>query len=202
MDRISQILREEIDKFILREAIDFSPLATASKNLNDAVVELGKYDSSTSQKDIQDYLYKLEYYAIQVVFAANRCVKANSINEGLFSSLADYGFEVPREFTFWNDAKNSYYNTKNFIGLMSGNGKGNGGSFNGGGTNVDPNKVKSEKLQVLLGKLNYFVQEKKKLETKYSFRMEQATQAPLKVLTCIGEVNTAYERIKAQGTTP
>lgn len=175
-DRISQIIREEINNFLLKEAIDFSQFETYAKTLEGYVQQMSNFDLSKTPQNFQTFiqnqatqkfLYNLNYYTIQVVFALRRCAKSQNINEG-FGSLSDYGIEVPREITIVNDTVNSYNRTKSFINRKR-NQNANG---NAETRDVDTSNVKSEKLLVLFKKVQKFQQTKNNLEYRSGISFE------------------------------
>ena len=174
-DRISRIVSETVDRYILREAVDFTSLNTCGDRLEQAANNLAKIDTSKMEKEIGKFYYSLQYFTLQVIFAIRRCVKGMNLNEAVFSSLSDYGIETPREMTIWNDSINSYHKTQNFLNRnfnSYGKSYGNKQNVNGiANTKVNPNQVKSERLSVLLGRINQYAQSKTNLEAKYSTRI-------------------------------
>ena len=105
--RIHDILNEEINKFILSE--NLNSLMAYSNALEKQLNQLSSKTSNGFNNDINKFLERFTYYVLQVIFAVNRCVQANSLNEG----LGGYGLNIPPELggNFINDFKRGYYNT-------------------------------------------------------------------------------------------
>ena len=98
------------------------------------------------QPQIKQVTMNFMKYCIQIIHAINRCVQANSLNEG----LGNWGINVPPELggNFWNDAVRGYYKTKNF--LTGGKSGVRGGKAVKG---ISQNALPSVKLSELLGNL-------------------------------------------------
>ena len=185
MDRISQIIREEIEKLIINENI--SSLSQFSVNLNNSLNKLGndlsKLGANGLNQQLQQFFKNFETYVIQMIFAINRCVKANSLNEG----LSDFGINVPAELggNFWNDAKRGYYKTMNFLTR-------GGGNYNGkNGNMVNPNTVPSVKLSQLLQNLPNI----ENSYNSYKSNVDQISQQPMYMIATMRQVQTTYSQL-------
>jgi len=142
MNKIKSIIREEIDRFIINENV--SNLSKYASTINDYLNQMQNIDSLQSQ--IKQATMNFMKYCIQIIHAINRCVQANSLNEG----LGNWGINVPPELggNFWNDAVRGYYKTKNF--LTGGKSGVRGGKAVKG---INQNALPSVKLSELLGNL-------------------------------------------------
>ncbi len=77
----TRIIREEINRLIL-EAVNVSSLSKyvqPLKKCNTDITNIG----TTSNKEIDKFRSDLCVYIIQIIAGINRCVTANSLNEGL-----------------------------------------------------------------------------------------------------------------------
>ena len=209
MNRVNKIIREEIEKFILQENINFNNLANYGQKLESLVQELARYKHSASHQDINNFLDSLMYFALQIVFAIQRCVNAQSLNESLGSglwnvfgrntigafndnnltNLSSYGINVPHEINFWQNAKRGYYDTKRHL-----NNSQNNSYQNKKGTNN--NTVQSKQLAALLQQDLPIVQKNyQKILTKYgNFKIE----TPKNILQTIYEINQEYTNLIKQ----
>ena len=198
MDRISQIIREEINKFIINENIN--SLTQFSTNLNNSLNklgnDLGRIGTNSLNQQLQQFFKSFETYIVQVIFAVNRCVKANSLNEG----LRDFGINVPPELggNFWNDATRGYHKTMNF--LTRGN---NYGTQNRNTAN--PNTVPSVKLSQLLQNLPNI----ENSYNSYKANVDQISQQPMYMIGIMHNLQTTYSQLSqtqqnqnAQGQQP
>lgn len=154
MDIISRVIKEEINRYILSEAVDFTNLQTYANELNNSLGNISTLSNdNTVDKGLRKFLYDFVVYCVQIIAAINRCIKANSLNEAL-GGLSNYGINLPPELggNLWNDAVRGYYNTKNFLQNRRGNYNGNSASGYANGR-VNQNTVPSVKLSFLLQQL-------------------------------------------------
>lgn len=139
---IKSIIKEEINRFIINENIN--NLSQYANKLNDYLNRMQNING------LQPHLRKVTTdfmkYCMQIIHAINRCVQANSLNEG----LSNWGINIPPELggNFWNDAVRGYYKTKNFL-TRGRNGMYNGKVING----INRNTLPSVKLSELLRNL-------------------------------------------------
>lgn len=142
MNKIKSIIREEIDRFIINENV--SNLSKYASTINGYLNQMQSIDSL--QPQIKQVTMNFMKYCIQIIHAINRCVQANSLNEG----LGNWGINVPPELggNFWNDAVRGYYKTKNF--LTGGKSDVRGGKAVKG---INQNTLPSVKLSELLRNL-------------------------------------------------
>ena len=193
---IKEIIREEIEKYILSEAVNVTPLSNHIQPLNNYFNEIKRINGGNNP-NVDRYLNDLNSYILQIISAIKRCVNSNSLNEG----LRDYGFEYPQELggNLWYDMKNSYYNTKNFINRFRN--KGNNNSYanaRSGGNNT----FKQEKLSILLNKLQTYKLNYSSLQNE----IDNLSQAPHYALYEIEQLQNEYTSLvqqnNAQGTNP
>ena len=152
MNKIDRIIKEEINRFILSEVINFNNLNTLASKLNDSLGNIRNFSANKGlDKRLRKFFYDFVVYCLQIINAINRCAKANSLNEASWGGLSNYGINLPPELggNIWSDAKEGYYGTKNFFERGRGYGAVYGNSANG----VNQNSVPSVKLQVLLQKV-------------------------------------------------
>ena len=142
MNKIKSIIREEIGRFIISENV--SNLSRYANTINGYLNQMQNIDSL--QPQIKQVTMNFMKYCIQIIHAVNRCVQANSLNEG----LGNWGINVPPELggNFWNDAVRGYYKTKNL--LTRGKGGVRGGKAVKG---INQNTLPSVKLSELLRNL-------------------------------------------------
>lgn len=197
MNDINKIIREEIDKFILSEAINVSSLGVFIKPLNKCSSDISNI-SNTNNQEIDKFLKDLVQYIIQIIFGIERCVKANNLNEG----LNGYGISIPPELggNFFNDFVYGFYKGYNGVGNMLGYNKRN--TSNNGKCGVNRNNVPTVKLADSLSKLASFAVKYRTLEAKYSNAISNVSQAPLNALIEIGKLQREYNKLNAQGTNP
>jgi hypothetical protein len=196
----TRIIREEINRLIL-EAVNVSSLSKyvqPLKKCNTDITNIG----TTSNKEIDKFLSDLCMYIIQIIAGINRCVTANSLNEG----LQDYGIEFPAELggNFPNDFERNFYQGSNWVNRRFG---GNGRSGSGYGNvkgNTNPNSVPSVKLEESLRNLPQISLRYQDLTNKYQNIMSQYSGVIYNTLTCISNLNTEFRQLKtnAQGTNP
>lgn len=212
MDIINKIISEEINRFILSEAIDFSNLRYYSNQLNKAIGGLRNLNSNGFNDELKEFFKDLSIYGIQIIAAINRCVQGNNLNEVRFGGLRDYGINLPAELggNFWSDAKEGYWKTARYMNGY-GNGGGRGGYASGSRRNsngraalvMNNNTVSSEKLSVLLQELPRWQQTYRAMDAKYN--IGNLTQEPYVILgQIIPNIETEYntQMQNAQGTNP
>ena len=150
---IDRIIKEEINRFILSEAIDFNGLKAYSNELNNSLGQISTISNDNSvDKGLRKFLYDFVVYCVQIIAAINRCVSANSLNEASWGGLSSYGINLPAVLggNLWSDAKEGFYNTRNFLQRRGGYSSTSG---NANGKRVNQNTVPSVKLSVLLQQL-------------------------------------------------
>jgi hypothetical protein len=197
MNKIKSIIREEIGRFIINENIN--NLSRYANALNGYLNRMQNINGLQPQlrKVATDFMK----YCIQIIHAINRCVQANSLNEG----LGNWGINVPPELggNFWNDAVRGYYKTKNLLT------RGKYGSYSGKAINgINPNTLKSVKLSELLRNLTNW-------ENKcIRYQLNQNIQGNVinGIIQTLKQLNTEFNQIaqnmqqqqsqNAQGTNP
>ena len=199
-NRYTKIIREEINRLILSEAIDVSPLSKYIQPLQKCVSDLRNMGYSNN-KEVDAFLKDTCEYILQVIFGIDRCVKANSLNEDF--RLSDYGVQYPAELggNLWNDFENGLYKGANWArnqlyyldGGNAANGKPNGN------TNVnDPNNVPSVKLADSLRNLSQISLRYQDLTNKYPNEMSKYSNIIYDALgNYISNLNREYNQIKA-----
>ena len=208
MNNYKRIIREEISRLILSEAIDTSPLAKYMQPLKKYVEDI-KNLGFTKNKEIDAFLNDLCTYIFQVIFAIDRCVKANSLNEDF--RLSDYGVQYPSELggNLWNDFENGLYKGANWArkqlykrGHIGANANGN---TNTSQDNSNPNNIPSVKLSELVN--NSYAQISLRfqgLASKYPNELSSHSNIIIDALQSINQVKREYMTIQqnAQGTNP
>ena len=207
MNNYKRIIREEINKLILSEAIDVSPLSKYIQPLQKCVYDL-KNMGYSNNKEVDAFLKDTCEYILQVIFGIDRCVKSNSLNEDF--RLSDYGVQYPAELggNLWNDFENGLYKGVNWTrnqlykrGYLDGgnaaNGKPNGKP--NGNTNVNnTNNVPSVKLADSLRNLSQISLRYQDLTNKYPNEMSQYSNIIYDALgNYISNLNREYNQIKA-----
>ena len=180
MDEINKIIREEIERYILHEVIDFSGLNGYANQLNRSIGNLRSINTSTFNDDLKTFFNNLSTYGIQVIAAINRCTNAQNLNEAYWGGLSNYGINLPGELggNMVSDFIQGYNWRKN---LASRNGKTNAyGNANGRTNN---NSVPSVKLQVLLTQLPQWQQAYANKNSQYG--IDNFTQEPYNILSRI-----------------
>ena len=210
MNNYRRIIREEITRLILSEAVDVSPLAKYIQPLQKCVSDLRNMGYSNN-KEIDAFLKDVCEYILQIIFGIDRCVKANSLNEDF--RLSDYGVQYPAELggNLWNDFENGLYKGANWMrnklyknGYIN-NGK---GAKNNNGTNTNngsQNNVPSVKLADSLRNLSQISLRYQSINNKYPNEMSQYSNTIYDALgNYISNLNREYNQIKAnaQGTNP
>ena len=79
MNKIKSIIREEIGRFIINENIN--NLSRYANTINGYLNQMANIDSL--QPQVKQVTMNFMKYCIQIIHAINRCVQANSLNEGL-----------------------------------------------------------------------------------------------------------------------
>lgn len=208
-----RIIREEINRLILSEAIDVSPLAKYMQPLKKYAEDI-KNLGFTKNKEIDAFLNDLCTYIFQVIFAIDRCVKANSLNEDF--RLSDYGVQYPSELggNLWNDFENGLYKGANWArkqlykrGYIGNNGNETNAQNNQNTTqyNSNPNNIPSVKLSELVN--NSYAQISLRfqgLASKYPNELSSHSNIIIDALQSINQVKREYMAIQqnAQGTNP
>lgn len=160
-NRLKQIIKEEIFKFILNEASQINQLTPYANEINDSLNKMGNIDNqNVNDAKLKKFFHNFTTYSVQIIHAINRCVKANSLNEGAFTKLGDTvadtamspfksiwnGLNLPLELggNFANDFRKGYYYGQEIL---------NGGKTNVKDEQIDDQTVPSIKLSVLLSNL-------------------------------------------------
>ena len=197
MNKIKSIIREEIGRFIINENIN--NLSRYANTINGYLNQMQNIDSL--QPQIKQVTMNFMKYCIQIIHAINRCVQANSLNEG----LGNWGINVPPELggNFWNDAVRGYYKTKNLLT------RGRYDSYSGKAINgINPNTLKSVKLSELLRNLPSWENQ------CIRYQLNQNIQGNVinGIIQTLKQLNTEYNQIaqniqqqqsqNAQGTNP
>jgi hypothetical protein len=179
---IDRIIKEEINRFILSEAIDFSNLTNYSNQLNASIGNLRNLNSNGFNEELNNFLRDLSIYGIQIIAAINRCAQANNLNEASWGNLSSYGINLPGELggNLWSDAKEGYWKTVNFLNRNRNGGRKGYANGNRKGSNnmsgISSNTVPSEKLSVLLQALPQWEQRYGVIDAKYN--VGDLTQEP------------------------
>ena len=167
MVNIKRIIREEIDRFLMAEAIDFRILNQLGQQLNNALAPINsaRNDSSYGQELIQ-YFNNFITYCVQIIAAIRRCNQAQTLNEVNWGGLSNYGINLPGHLggNLWNDAKRGFYGTRNWVIDKQNKRNGQGANTN---TNINPNTVPSVKLSVLLNQISQKQQEYGNYNTQF-----------------------------------
>ena len=173
---IKRIIREEIEKYILSEAIDFTNLDKLAQMLNNLLGMISDAsDDKSCNEELSKFFKSFVMYCVQIIHAINRCAQAQSLNEGnvvtdvlgsfnSWGGLRDYGFNIPGELggNLWRDTKQGYNNLRN---ALIGHGR---GSSSGAYGNNGSNQVPSVKLSELLKQLPQWQQYYMQYNTKFS----------------------------------
>lgn len=207
--RFSKIIREEINRLILSEALDVSPLSKYMQPLKNCVSEL-KNIGVTKNKEVDAFINDLITYVIQIIFGIDRCVRANSLNE--YFSLRNYGIEYPAELggNFFNDFESGFYKGSNWVNRNF-NSKASGRygrtNNNGNGVTPDPNNPNTVPTVRLEESLRNFVQVSfnyQDITNRYSNIMSQNSWVFRETFDNLSNVYNEFRQIKinAQGTNP
>jgi hypothetical protein len=194
MNKIKSIIREEIGRFIINENV--SNLSRYANTINGYLNQMQNIYSL--QPQIKQVTMNFMKYCIQIIHAINRCVQANSLNEG----LSNWGINIPPELggNFWNDAVRGYYKTKNFL-TRGRNGMYNGKVINGINRNTLPSVKLSELLRNLPSWENQCIR----------YQLNQNIQGNVinGIIQTLNQLNTEYNNLlqqqqqnNAQGSNP
>lgn len=197
MNKIKSIIREEIGRFIINENV--SNLSKYANTINGYLNKMQNIDSL--QPQIKQVTMNFMKYCIQIIHAINRCVQANSLNEG----LSNWGINVPPELggNFWNDAVRGYYKTKNFLT------RGRSGMYNGKAINgINQNTLPPVKLSELLRNLPSWENQCNRYQLNQNIKGNVINS----IIQILKQLNTEYNQIaqniqqqqsqNAQGTNP
>lgn len=197
MNKIKSIIREEIGRFIINENV--SNLSKYANTINGYLNKMQNIDSL--QPQIKQVTMNFMKYCIQIIHAINRCVQANSLNEG----LSNWGINVPPELggNFWNDAVRGYYKTKNFLT------RGRSGMYNGKAINgINQNTLPPVKLSELLRNLPSWENQCNWYQLNQNIKGNVINS----IIQILKQLNTEYNQIaqniqqqqsqNAQGTNP
>lgn len=210
MNKINRIIREEINRYILNEAIDFNNLKALSDQLYVEANTLRNVNTNAMQNNITNFLERFVTYCYQVTSAIKRCMYANSLNEAYWGGLSNYGINLPAELggNLWQDAKRGYYGTKNWLRSGSyGYGGYNRGSKKSAanGTNlkgVNQNSVQAVKLYTLMRDLRKYYAE---YTNQHRYNLDGYTNNQIaKMFTILNNISNEYntQLRNAQGTNP
>ena len=198
MNKIDKIINEEINRFILTEAIDFTNLKMYSDNLNKSLGDISTWSADKSlDKRLRKFFYDFVVYCVQIVSAINRCMKANNLDEARIGSLSDYGINLPPQLggNMWRDAKEGYYDTQRLINKWQGNSRHSYASGSYGGGKPSASSVPSVKLAVLLNDIPKWQTLYKKYDASYSLSSNPAITSKFYDLLGTGGL---IERIKME----
>lgn len=210
-NRYTKIIREEINRLILSEALDVSPLGKYIQPLQKCVSDIRNIGYSNN-KEIDAFLNDICTYILQIIFGIDRCVKANSLNEDF--RLSDYGIQYPAELggNLWNDFESGWNKGANWAraqlykkGYM---GNGNRRNTNGGENTTDntdtndPNNVPTVRLEDSLRNLSQISLRYQDINNRYTNEMSQYSNVIYDALgNYISNLNREFNQIKtnAQG---
>ena len=189
MKNIKSIIREEIGRFIINE--DINNLSRYANTINGYLNQMKNIDSL--QPQLQQITMNFVKYCMQIIHAINRCVQANSLNEG----LGNWGINVPPELggNFWSHATRGYYTTKNLLTT----GRYGNKAING----INPNTLKSVRLSELLSYLPNW----KNQCVRYGLNQNIKGNIINGLLQTLTQLDTEYKQMvqqqnNAQGTNP
>lgn len=160
-NRLKQIVKEEIFKFMLNEVSQINQLTPYANEINNSLNKMGNVNNlNIKDAKLKKFFYNFTTYSVQIIHAINRCVKANSLNEGAFTKLGDTvadaamspfksiwnGLNLPPELggNFANDFRKGYYYSQQML---------NRNKTNVENGQTDGQTVPSIKLSVLLSNL-------------------------------------------------
>jgi len=205
---IKQIIREEIERYMLREAVDVSLLSKYINPLKSCVQNIRNI-GSTNNQEVDKFIGNLTTYIFQVIFAIQRCVQANNLNEDFRPS--DYGFDISPELggNFINDFESGFYKGANWVNRHLGNNNGTNSNVGANGNpngNMNLNNVPSVKLSVSLRNLQQYVFAYQNLSGKYQNILSPHTAVFYDTFSQLSNLNTEYQNLvntaNAQGTNP
>lgn len=192
MKNIKSIIREEIGRFIINENIN--NLSRYANTINGYLNQMENIDSL--QPQLKQITINFAKYCMQIIHAINRCVQANSLNEG----LGNWGINVPPELggNFWSHAANGYYTTKNLL-TRGANGRYSSKAING----INQNTLKSVRLSELLSYLPNW----KNQCIRYELNQNIKGNIINGLLQTLTQLDTEYKQMvqqqnNAQGTNP
>ena len=215
---IKKIIREEINNFLITENI--SSLGQYANKLENIAFTIGEnVQMNGLHPNVNRFLNRYIAYIIQIKFAIQRCIQANSLNEYGYGyrrnilpnlrlpNLRDMGINIPTEMggNFWEYARNGYYGVKNFL---RGNRNGNYGNYNRNGYDrANRNTLSSVKLSVLLSKSKEWETSYAQISRKYQLSQYIQNQCGRDIvqdgLNTIEQLKQEYQQLKnAQGTNP
>lgn len=220
MMNIKKIIREEINNFLITENI--SSLGQYANGLENIARTIGGHVQMNGlHPNVNRFLNGYIAYILQIKFAVQRCIQANSLNEYGYGygrnvlpnfrlpNLNDMGINIPAELggNFWRDAKNGYYGVKNFL---RGNryGYGNYGNYNRNGYDrANRNNLRSVKLSVLLNQSKKWETSYAQISLKYQLSQYIQNQCGRDVVqdgfNTIEQLKQEYQQLKnAQGRNP
>ena len=203
---IKQIIREEIERLVLYEAVDVKPLSKYMNTLKSCAQKIRNI-GTTNNQEIDKFIGGFITYIFQIIFGIQRCVNANSLNESFRPN--DYGFEISPELggNFLNDFESGFYKGANWVNRKFGNGA-NTSSNVGTNTNgnINPNNIPSVKLSVSLRNLQQYVFAYQNLSGKYQNILSAYTSIFYDTFAQLSNLNSEYQRLvntaNAQGTNP
>ncbi len=155
MKDIKTIIREEIDRLLLSEAIDFTQLNTLANQLSRSLDGISQASNNSSyDQRLRQYFTNFITYCVQIIAAIRRCNQAQTLNEVQWGGLSNYGINLPGELggNIWNDAKRGFYGTKRWLMNRQRNGNTNSSQSYSNGT-VNGKTVPTVKLSILLGQI-------------------------------------------------
>lgn len=205
---IKQIIREEIERYMLREAVDVSLLSKYINPLKSCAQNIRNI-GSTNNQEVDKFIGNLTTYIFQVIFAIQRCVQANNLNEDFRPS--DYGFDISPELggNFINDFESGFYKGANWVNRHLGNNNGTNSNVGANGNpngDTNPNNVPSVKLSVSLRNLQQYVFAYQNLSGKYQNILSPHTAVFYDTFSQLSNLNTEYQNLvntaNAQGTNP
>jgi hypothetical protein len=217
MKKINQIISEEIKKFLVTENIN--SLSQYSNELQKYANIIGNINTNSLHPNVGRFIYDFERYILQIIFAIQRCVQNNSLNEGYYGgfmrlpNMRDMGLNIPPELggNFVNDFVAGYRGTKNFLRGMRGYGRyGNQATNNRKNNfmNTNQNTLKTVKLSILLSQYQQWQRKYMYLNQHYQTSQYLARQFngndPIyESFDIIEKINNEYTQLKnAQGTNP
>ena len=189
---IKQIIREEIEKYILREAVDVRPLSKYMNTLKSCVQKIRNI-GTTNNQEIDKFIENFITYIFQVIFGIQRCVQANSLNEDFRPS--DYGFEISPELggNFLNDFESGFYKGANTVNKWFNNGNNSNSGY--GNDKVNPNNIPSVKLSISLRNLQQYAFGYQNLSGKYQNILSQHTPVFHDTFHQLSDLNSEYQKL-------
>ena len=209
MTDIKKIIREEIEKYILTEAIDFTNLNRLAQLLNDSLNSINDASDNEEiyEEELKKFIGNIVVYCVQIIHAINRCNQAQNLNErnamtdvfGSFNSwggLSDYGINIPGELggNLIGDTKRGYNSIRN---ALIGRGNKTNASYGNSSDDGHEHQVPSVKLSELLQQLpqwqNSYSQYNAKFNiTRYYQRIDMQLQRILNNNGIIANIEQEY----------